>query len=154
MSFITVFEPRAERAGLFAEEDSLMKALKELKNPQLSYKRSTRGYTLLYDLKPANPVIAGKLRNEVEKVLHHVHGYYIKHMATRDLTKNGFKLLSIYDSEKMLELQFQHEQDFNKSIKLIIYYDSWRINLELNGYKPEETNFLSDLKARIGKQMS
>ncbi|WP_455464876.1 hypothetical protein [Candidatus Hodarchaeum mangrovi] len=154
MSILQIFEPRMERAGLFAEEDSLMKALKELKDPKLSYKRSTRGYTLLYNSKPANPIIAGKLRDEVEKALHHVHAYYIKYMATRDLAKNGFKLLTTINSDKSFDIVFQHDKDSNKSIKISTHYDSWLVNLELNGYKSEETDFLSELQARIGKQLS
>jgi len=154
MSILKVFEPRTERAGLFAEEESLMKALKELKDPQLLYKRSTRGYTLLHNSKPANPAIAGKSREAVEKALHHVHGYYIKYMATRDLMKNGFKLLKFINSDIGFEIVFQHEKDPNKSVKIITHYHSWLVNLELNGFKPEETSFLSELQARIGKQVS
>ena len=99
MPLVQIFEPRMERAGLFSEEYGIETAIKELNNIDLSYKRSTRGYTLLYKEKPANPAIAGKLRQELEKALHQVHGRYVKNIASR-AAKHGINKTPWYHANK------------------------------------------------------
>ena len=154
MPLVRTFEPRMERAGLFSEEYGIENAIKELKNTNLSYKRSTRGYTLLYKGKPANPAIAGKIRNELERALHQVHGRYIKNIASRDLLKHGYNVEQIEDSDIKFELLCQQEGNQDKYIKITTTYQSWLVTVELEGFTEETTRFLSDFQARLGRRIS
>jgi hypothetical protein len=143
-----------ERAGIFSEEYGIEHALKELKNADLSYKRSTRGYTLLYKEKPANPTIAGKVRNEVERALHKVHGRYIKIIASRDLTKHGYSIEQNEDSDVKYELLCRQEAAEDKYIRITTNYKSWLVTVELEGFTEETTGFFNDFQAKLGRRVS
>ena len=154
MPLVQIFEPRMERAGLFSEEYGIENAIKELNNIDLSYKRSTRGYTLLYKEKPANPAIAGKLRQELEKALHQVHGRYVKNIASRDLSKHGFNLNQIEDSDTKFQLLYQQEGIDATYIRITTNYQSWSVTLELEGFTEEMPRFILDFQAKLGGKVS
>jgi hypothetical protein len=154
MPLVRIFEPRMERAGLFSEEYGIERAIKELKNTDLSYKRSTRGYTLLYKGKPANPAIAGKVRNELEKALHQVHGRYIKNIASRDLAKHDYNIEQIEDSDVKFELLCHQEGVQDKYIRITTNYQSWLVTVEIEGFTEETTGFLQEFQVRLGRRIS
>jgi len=156
MTYSKLLEPRSERAGIFSEEVSLKSAIKEIGNSNLSIKSSTRGYSLLYDKKVANPVIAGKRRAQIEEILHDVHWRYVKHIAIRDLKKHDFTLIEVKEEENEVYLTFIMEKKENGSqqqkITIICDKKKWEIIFETSGIKdPSSQKFISSLEARIGK---
>ena len=148
------FEPRMERAGLFSEEYALKEALKEINDRTLSYKRSTRGYTLLFNGKPANPVIAGKEKDLVKSALHKVHRLYVKQIASRDLSKYGYILDPLTDTDQILELVYQRNDQSNQRIKITFLIDNWNIMLEFQDFEENNLDFLNTFLARLGKEIS
>lgn len=156
MIYSKLLEPRSERAGIFSEEESLRAAIKEINNSKLSIKSSTRGYSLLYDKKVANPAIAGKLRVQIEKILLDVHWRYVKHLAVRDLKKHDFILIEQKEEENEVYLKFSMNKKENgtqkQKITIIFNKKKWKIVFEISGIKdPSSHRFISSLEARIGK---
>ncbi|MFW9778172.1 MAG: hypothetical protein ACFFE8_04895 [Candidatus Heimdallarchaeota archaeon] len=144
-----IIEPRSERAGLFSQEDSLRKAIKDVAHPDLSMKRSTRGFTLLLKNNPANPMLAGKNRVQVERLLHLTHCHYVKHLANRVLQGLNLPLEDISDLERSFEITFG---DGLSELKIIVDKTKWFVTMKALGIT-ENSDFkqLTILASRIGK---
>ncbi|MFX0151520.1 MAG: hypothetical protein ACFFAJ_12110 [Candidatus Hodarchaeota archaeon] len=156
MDYCNRLEPITERIGLFSDESSLKNALKEISNSKVSIKRSTRGFSLLYDNKIANPVIAGKERAKVEKILHDVHWRYVKHIAFKHLKNQGFNSIEINEKENQVDLVFRRNMIKNENqtqiITIICSKKKWEIIFGTSGIdKPSSQKFISSLEARLGK---
>ncbi|MFX0184982.1 MAG: hypothetical protein ACFE95_18010 [Candidatus Hodarchaeota archaeon] len=156
MDYSNRLEPITERIGLFSDESSLKYAIKEIDDAKLSIKRSTRGFSLLYNNKIANPVIAGKERAKVEKVLHDIHWRYVKHIAIKHLKNQGFNLIEVNEKENQVDLVFGRNTSENENQKQIITIicskKKWDIIFGTSGVEnPSSQKFISSLEARIGK---
>ncbi|MFW9854473.1 MAG: hypothetical protein ACFFFG_05410 [Candidatus Thorarchaeota archaeon] len=152
MEQIWLIEPRTERAGLFSEEESLKKAIKEIAHPDLSMKRSTRGFTLLFQNSPANPMLAGKKRIQVERLLHLTHCHYVKHLAKRVLKDLNLPLENVSDLETSFEITFG---DGLSEITIIVDKTKWRVTIKALGISNNsDLTHLSTLASRIGKVSS
>ena len=154
MSEYTILvEPRSERNGLFPEEQSLKLAIKELNNKSLSFKRSTRGYTALFENKDINPMLAGKHKKEREALVHEIHCRYVKFLAIRDFKKSGFILETTHDETEQYEVVFKNEQE-DSEIKIVCEKEKWMIHIMVTGIPPSSPpKFLLAYQARIGKNM-
>jgi hypothetical protein len=147
-----IIEPRTERAGLFSEEESLQQAIKEIAHPDLSMKRSTRGFTLLFKKNPANPMLAGNNRVQVEKLLHLTHCHYVMHLAIKALRGLNLPLENSSDLEMTFQITFR---DSKRELIIIVEKTKWIVTM-----KAVEITDNSDLKqllilaGRIGKVSS
>ncbi|MHA1227894.1 MAG: hypothetical protein ACTSPV_14200 [Candidatus Hodarchaeales archaeon] len=148
-------EPRTERAGLFSLEEPLVRAIKELNDDNLSMKRSTRGFTALYKNKPMNPVLAGKDRQNVEKILHQVFAQYVKHLTLRELQKSNFKLKEEKDSENEYILIFEStEVKIDTSLTIIVPKDTWMISLNIETSLDKDfEKSINILASKIGRKI-
>ncbi len=144
-------EPRSERNGLFPEEQSLKSAIKELNDRKLTYKRSTRGYTALYENKDINPMIAGKRKKEMEELVHKIHCRYVKYLAIRDFMKPGFTLEKTIDENEQYQLVFTNNRE-GSEIVVVCNNHKWLIQITTSGIPSSSPlKFLSAFQARIGK---
>jgi hypothetical protein len=146
-------EPRSERNGLFPEEQSLKQAITELNNPKVSFKRSTRGYTALYENKDINPMIAGKRKKEMEALVHEIHCRYVKFLAIRDFKKHGFSLTNIIDENEQYQIEIHNEHD-DSSIDILCNRQDWLIRVIVKGTLASNSQkALTSFLARIGKNI-
>ncbi len=153
MTYKKQLEPRSERAGLFSQEKSLALALKELRNPKLSIKRSTRGYTLLYENKPVNPAISPKRRQEFDDLLHLVHSRYVRYLAQIILQKENFDFISLNETKDSVKITFR-KSDVQQEIVFTCSLTRWLVEVEiLNNTKDSEFPFLAGIEALIGKSV-
>ncbi|PWI47257.1 hypothetical protein CEE45_12740 [Candidatus Heimdallarchaeota archaeon B3_Heim] len=149
--FKILVEPRSERNGLFPEEQSLKLAIKELNNPKLSFKRSTRGYTALYENKDINPMLARKRKKEMEDLVHEIHCRYIKFLAIRDFRKPGFLLGETIDESDEYQVIFNNDKE-GSQITIVCNKQKWLIQIIGSGFPTNSSlSFLTSFQARIGK---
>jgi hypothetical protein len=147
-----IIEPRTERAGLFSEEESLQQALKEIAHPDLSMKRSTRGFTLLFQNNPANPMLAGKNRVQVEELLHLTHCHYVKYMAIKALKGLNLPLDNTADQETTYQITFR---DGAREVTIFVEKTSWRVTMKaVEIIEHSAHRQLLILASRIGKVSS
>jgi hypothetical protein len=156
MDYSNLLKPVTERMGLFSDESSLKYAIKEIGNSKLSIKRSTRGFSLLYDNKVANPMIAGKKRKQIEEILHNVHWRYIKNLTKHHLKKQGFILIEEKEGQNQVDLVFSKNaikiENQQQKIKISCSKKKWEVMFETTGIdNPMSQRFISSLLARIGK---
>jgi hypothetical protein len=156
MDYSIRLEPKTERIGLFSDESSLKYAIKEISNSKLSIKLSTRGFSLLYNKKVANPVIAGKERAQIEKILHDIHWRYTKHIAFKNLKNKGFNLIKVDEKENQVDLVFKRNTIKNENQKQIITIScskkKWEVIFRTSGINnPSSQKFISSLEARMGR---
>jgi len=117
----------------------------------LSYKRSTRGYTALYENKDINPMIAGKRKKEMEELVHEIHCRYVKFLAIRDFDKPGFTLGKTIDESEHYQVVFINERE-GSEIMIDCDKQKWLIKITVSGLPSSSPlNFLTVFQARIGK---
>lgn len=154
MGYKIQLEPRTERAGLFSEENSLVLALKEINNPKLSIKYSTRGYTLLLENKPVNPSLSPKRKQEMEYLLHYVHSRYVKYLAASHLQKDNYEFKSISETEESFNIDFLRESS-NQNITFTCHKNRWLVEVQaLSISDVSEYPSLRVIESKIGKAVS
>ncbi|MHA1973724.1 MAG: hypothetical protein ACTSW1_12060 [Candidatus Hodarchaeales archaeon] len=130
MSLHIKLEPRTERVGLFSLEEPLTMAIKEINNPDLSMKRSTRGFTALYKNKPMNPILAGKSKKIVDKLLHQIFAQYVKHLTIRVLQKFNFELQEETEQDEEYVYSFVSSGLLNK-VNISVSKENWLIVMDI-----------------------